>query len=100
MAQFHLDCPFNFVWWLQHKVEVGVQAAPGEQNLMDAVLERVKQQASPKLFQMFAIYALKGWPVKDVVRTLAVRTTQGYLAKHCIAALIKKEIKNLRRKNN
>ncbi len=70
-----------------------------EQNLMDAAVERVKQQVSPKQFQMFTFYALKGWPVKDVVRTLAVSTTQVYLAKHRITALIKKEIKNLRRKH-
>jgi RNA polymerase sigma factor (sigma-70 family) len=66
-----------------------------EASLADAALARVKEQVSPKQFQMFNFYVLKQWPVKDVAKTLGVTMAQVYLAKHRISTLVKQEIKRL-----
>ena len=66
-----------------------------ERSLTDAALARVKQQVNPKQFQIFNFYVLKQWPVQEVARTLGVSTTQIYLAKHRISALVTKELKRL-----
>ena len=50
-------------------------AAEWERNLWKAVLARVKARVKPKQFQMFDLYALKEWPVKEVARALNVSTT-------------------------
>jgi RNA polymerase sigma-70 factor (ECF subfamily) len=41
---------------------------------------------------MFDLYALRQWPVNKVARTLGVSVPRVYLAKHRVAAMIKKEI--------
>jgi len=66
-----------------------------EKNLMDAALQRIKTQVSPKQWQMFECYALKRWPIKKVTQTLEVSATHVYVANHRITALLKKEIKKL-----
>ncbi len=66
-----------------------------ERSLTDAALARVKQEVSPKQFQIFNFYVLKQWSVQDVGKTLGVTTAQIYLAKHRISALVKKELKRL-----
>ena len=66
-----------------------------ERSLADAALARVKQQVNPKQFQIFNFYVLKGWPVKEVAKTLGVSVTQIYLAKHRISAAVKQEVKRL-----
>ena len=69
-----------------------------EKNLSDAALARVKGQLKPKQFQMFDLYALKEWPVKDVARALGVSTTHVYVNKHRVATLLKRELRNLKGK--
>ena len=66
-----------------------------EHSLADAALARVKQQVNPKQFQIFNFYVIKGWPVKEVARTLGVSVTQIYLAKHRISAAVKREVARL-----
>ena len=66
-----------------------------EKNLMAAALEQVKRQVKARQFQMFDLYVLQNWPVQDVARTLRVSAAQVYLAKHRIAALLKREVKKL-----
>src|SRR5204862_6772608 len=58
-----------------------------EKNLMSAALEQVKRQVSGKQFQIFDLYVLQNWPVRDVTRTLRVSAAQVYLAKHRVSAL-------------
>ena len=72
--------------------------AEWERNLWNAALTRVKSQLKPKQFQMFDLYALKEWPVKDVARALGVSTTHVYVTKHRVAGMIKAELKRLERK--
>jgi RNA polymerase sigma-70 factor (ECF subfamily) len=66
-----------------------------EENLMQAALERVKAQVSPKQLQIFSFSVLKGWPVSEVKRALDVSAAQVYLARHRVGALLKKEVKRL-----
>jgi len=47
-----------------------------EKNLAVAAIERVKQQVKAKQFQMFELYVLQQWPVRDVARMRRVSTAQ------------------------
>jgi RNA polymerase sigma factor (sigma-70 family) len=64
-----------------------------EQNLMDAAIRNVKELVSPKQFQIFNFYVLKGWSVNEVAKTLEVGRPTIYLAKHRVSVLIRKELK-------
>jgi RNA polymerase sigma factor (sigma-70 family) len=66
-----------------------------QKNLLDAAIERVKQQVTPKQFQIFDLSVLRGLPVAEVTALLKVNTAQVYLARHRVGALIKKEAKRL-----
>src|SRR5436309_5528933 len=71
--------------------------AEWERNLWNAALARVKAQVKPKQFQMFDLYVLKEWPVKEVARALSVSTTHVYVNKHRISGMLKAELKRLQR---
>jgi RNA polymerase sigma-70 factor (ECF subfamily) len=64
-------------------------------NLVDAAIERVKQQVAPKQFQIFDLSVLKEVPVREVTKLLKVNPAQVYLARHRVSALVKKEVKRL-----
>ncbi len=68
-----------------------------QKGLLEAATERVKNQVSPKQYQMFELYVLREWPVKKVAETLDVSATQVYLAKHRVGRLLKKEAQRLER---
>jgi RNA polymerase sigma factor (sigma-70 family) len=74
--------------------------AEWEKNLWDAALGRVKAQVKPKQFQMFDLYVLKEWPVKDVARALGVSVAHVYVNKHRMAALVKKGLAALKRESH
>ncbi|MBR5894516.1 MAG: sigma-70 family RNA polymerase sigma factor [Akkermansia sp.] len=63
-----------------------------QENLIKAAAEKVKMQVSPRQFQIFDFYVLKGLPAAEVRRKLGVSLTQVYLAKHRIGSLLRKEI--------
>jgi RNA polymerase sigma-70 factor (ECF subfamily) len=67
-------------------------------NLADAAIERVKQRVGAKQYQMFDLYVLKEWPVRDVAKTLHANIAQVYLAKHRVTRLIKQETEKLRKR--
>ncbi|PYI87496.1 MAG: RNA polymerase subunit sigma [Verrucomicrobia bacterium] len=66
-----------------------------ETILWEAALEKVKDQANLKQYQIFDLYVLKQWPVREVARTLGVSVGRVYLAKHRISGLLKQEISRL-----
>jgi len=66
-----------------------------QKNLLDAAIERVKQQVTPKQFQIFDLSVLRGLPVSEVTKLLKVNTAKVYLARHRVGALIKQETKRL-----
>lgn len=64
-------------------------------NLVDAAIERVRQQVAPRQFQIFDLSVLRELPVKEVAALLRVNAVQVYLARHRVGALIKQEAKRL-----
>ncbi|MBL9115140.1 MAG: sigma-70 family RNA polymerase sigma factor [Verrucomicrobiaceae bacterium] len=64
-------------------------------NIFAAALERVKSRVSPRQFQIFDCYVLKGWGVKKTSEVLGINAAQVYLAKHRVGNLVKKEVKAL-----
>jgi len=65
-------------------------------NLSEVAIERVKKQVSPKQFQIFDAYVIKGWDAEKVRSQIGVSASQVYLAKHRVGGLIKKEIEVLK----
>lgn len=75
-----------------------VWAEEWQANLLEAAMERVKHKVKEEQYQMFDLYAVKGWPVDKVAEILGVSVGRVYLAKHRVSALIKKEIRLLEKK--
>jgi RNA polymerase sigma-70 factor (ECF subfamily) len=71
--------------------------AAWEKNLLTQALERVRDRIDERQFQVFDLYVVKGWPPADVARTLGITVARVYLAKHRVAALLKKEVQRLER---
>jgi RNA polymerase sigma factor (sigma-70 family) len=65
-------------------------------NLTQVARDRVKEKVSPKQFQIFDCYVIKGWAAAKVRKELGVSMAQVYLAKHRVGGMMKKEIKVLR----
>lgn len=66
-----------------------------EKYLMATALERVKQQVSPRQFQMFDLHVRQNLSVQETARTLQASVASVYMAKHRIASLLKREIRKL-----
>lgn len=64
-------------------------------NITSAALERVKSRVSPRQYQIFDCYVMKGWGVKKTAEVLGINAAQVYLAKHRVGALVKKEVQSL-----
>jgi RNA polymerase sigma factor (sigma-70 family) len=64
-------------------------------TIWDAALGRVKAQLDLKQWQIFDLYVLKEWPVREVAQALGVSIGRVYLAKHRISALVKREVKRI-----
>jgi len=69
-----------------------------QRNLMEAALARVKARITPRQYQIFDLYVLKEWPVREVTRTLNVNAAQVYLARHRVSRLVREELQRLERK--
>ena len=66
-----------------------------QEKVMDLALRRVKAIVSPRQYQIFSSYVLKGWSPERVKKELVVNAAQVYLAKHRVGALVKKEVQAL-----
>jgi RNA polymerase sigma factor (sigma-70 family) len=64
-------------------------------NLLEAAFERIKTQVDSKQWQIFDLYVLKEWSVREVAKALNVTVGSVYLAKHRVSALLKKEVERL-----
>ena len=71
--------------------------AEWNRNLTSAAMHRVKHKVSPKQFQIFDCYVVKGWSTDKVQEHLGVSITQVYLAKHRVGKLVKQEIETLQK---
>lgn len=69
-----------------------------EKTVLDAALAKVKGQIDLKQWQMFDLYVLKQWPVREVAQALGVSAGRVYLAKHRVSAQVKIELKSLERR--
>jgi RNA polymerase sigma factor (sigma-70 family) len=68
-----------------------------EKHLMDAALERVKQQVSPRQFQIFDLHVLQNQSVQETASTLQASVASVYMVKYRVARLVKKEVRKLER---
>lgn len=68
-----------------------------QENLLQAAITRLKKKIDPKQFQIFDCYVQKQWPAQKVAERLRVSVGQVYLARHRVAALLKKEVKALQK---
>jgi RNA polymerase sigma factor (sigma-70 family) len=66
-------------------------------NLLQAAIDRVKQRVPEEQYQIFDLQVLRQWPVSRITSTLGVSAARVYLAKFRVAALIKKEARNLKK---
>jgi RNA polymerase sigma factor (sigma-70 family) len=66
-----------------------------KKNLMDAALDKVKQQVSPSQYQLFYLHVIKKLPAKKVAERVGVKLAEVYFAKYKVSALVKKQIKAL-----
>ncbi len=68
-----------------------------QMTLMDAALARVKRRVDLWHWQIFDLYVLKEWSVKDVAKALGLSPGRVYLTKHRVSALVKRELRRLER---
>jgi RNA polymerase sigma factor (sigma-70 family) len=64
-------------------------------NLLKAALEIIKRRVKEEHYQIFDLYVLQQWPVRDVARALGVSVGLVYLVKYRISAQLKKEVRRL-----
>lgn len=65
--------------------------------LVDRVsaLERLRDELSPKLYQIFDLYVLRGQPARDVALALGISRARVYLARHRVQRLLRQEVRRL-----
>jgi hypothetical protein len=59
-----------------------------QMKLRDAALVKAKAQCDLKPWQIFDLYVLKEWLVREVTKALGVSAGRVYLTKHRISALV------------
>jgi len=64
-------------------------------NLFQAAMERLKENADARQFQIFDCYLIKGWPAQKVAKQFSISRGQVYLFRFRVGALLKKEIERL-----
>ena len=69
-----------------------------EKNLVKVAMDNVKRQTSPRQYLIFYQQAVNQWPARKVAEKYHLNFAQVYMAKYRISGLIKKEVRNLKRK--
>jgi len=69
-----------------------------EKHIVDAALEKVKQQSSAKHYQIFFLQAIKQIPSAKVAATLNLKVDQVYLIKHRLTKIFEESLKELETK--
>jgi len=62
------------------------------ENQLARALERVKAKVSERQYQMFHLFAVQGWSMAEIIRTLKVNRAQVYMAKMRVSKLVKAEM--------
>lgn len=71
-----------------------------KKNISHAALTRLKSQVSPKQYQIFDYYVLRGVEASEVQSILGVSMTQIYLAKHRLGKILKREVAILKKQDS
>jgi RNA polymerase sigma factor (sigma-70 family) len=61
-------------------------------TLVEVACARLKPQVDAREWQMFDLYALKGWSARETALAVGVNIGRVYLAKHRIGRMLKKEM--------
>ena len=69
-----------------------------EKHIVDAALEKVKQQSSAKHYQIFFLQAIKQIPPAKIAVTLNLNVDQVYLIKHRLTKIFEEALKDLETK--
>ena len=69
-----------------------------EKHIVDAALEKVKQQSSAKHYQIFFLQAIKQIPPAKIAETLNLNVDQVYLIKHRLTKIFEEALKDLETK--
>ena len=69
-----------------------------EKHIVDAALEKVKQQSSGKHYQIFFLQAIKQIPPAKVAEALNLKVDQVYLIKHRLTKIFEEALKELETK--
>ena len=69
--------------------------AEWKQKVLDAAMTSVKTKVNAEQYQIFDFYVLKKMPAAKVAKTLGVSIGQVYLARHRVAAALKKEVRRI-----
>jgi len=72
--------------------------AEWQKSVLEAAIEWVKRQVSPRQYQIFDLYVMQKWPLTRITSALGVNAGQVYLAKHRVSVLLKKQVKFLEAK--
>jgi RNA polymerase sigma-70 factor (ECF subfamily) len=76
----------------------GLWNAEWDKTILSAALQRIKDRVPARQYQIFDLYVLKRWTIREVTSSLNVSAGQVYLAKHRLARLLKQEIQHLENK--
>jgi RNA polymerase sigma factor (sigma-70 family) len=66
-----------------------------ERHVLEAALEKVKEQAGAGHYQIFYLHAIKQVPPAKVAQTLGVNVDQVYLIKHRLSKVLERAIKEV-----
>jgi RNA polymerase sigma-70 factor (ECF subfamily) len=66
-----------------------------EKHIVDAALEKVRQQSSAKHYQIFFLQAIKQIPPAKIAVTLNLKVDQVYLIKHRLTKIFEEALKEL-----
>jgi RNA polymerase sigma factor (sigma-70 family) len=69
--------------------------AEWNEHILSIALKNVREQISPKQYQIFDGYVIKGWDTSRVAEELGVSTANIYVTKHRVGRLVRKEITRL-----
>ena len=69
-----------------------------EKNMIETAMQRVKRKANAQQYQIFHLHIVKKYSTEKIAEVLSISRGRVYLAKHRIAAMVKKELKLLERK--
>ena len=64
-------------------------------HLFDTAMDRVREHADARQFQMFYLHVVKNMPALQVARRLSAKLPEVYFAKYKISARLKKEVRRL-----